>query len=114
MFGSSGCQLLFHPRLPRLALSYASREAAKSSKFDFTPHAPQQLQVFTRSPYITIMLQNIQKQTEKSTKSFIFDSSWVELLVSCWYTAPYEITETPTTTTKRFDPSFIIILNKIK
>ena len=32
------------------------------------------------------------------------------------YTASYEITETPTstTTTKRFEPSFIIILNKIK
>ena len=71
--------------------------------------------LLTRSPYITVMLQNIPKQTEKCTKSFIFDSSWVELLVSCRYTASYEITETPTTTTtKRFDPSFIIILNKIK
>ena len=113
MFGSSGWQLLFHPRLPHLALSYSSREAAKLSKFDFTSHAPQQLQIFTRSPYITIMLQNIQKQTEKKTQnlSFLIRAGW-----SCWYTALYEITETPTTTTttKRFDPSFIIILNKIK
>ena len=32
-------------------------EAAKSSKNNFTLHAPQWLQIFTRSPYI--MLQNI-------------------------------------------------------
>ena len=116
MFDNSGCQLLFHPQLPRLALSYASREAAKSSKFDFTSNVPQQLQIFTRSPYITIMLQNIPKQTENAQNISFFYSSWVELLVSCWYTASYEITETPTTTTttKRFEPSFIIILNKIK
>ena len=111
--GSSDCQLLFHPQLPRLC--YAPQEAAKSYKFDFTSRALQQLQIFTRSPYITIMLQNIPKQTEKSTKIFFFELSWVKLLVSCLYTASYEITETPTaTTTKHFGPSFIIILNKIR
>ena len=44
MFGTSGCQLLFHPQLPCVVLSSTPREAAKSSKFDFTSHAPQQLQ----------------------------------------------------------------------
>ena len=64
-FGISGCQLLFHPQFPHLAIIYSL--------------------IFTRSPYITITLQNIPKQAEKTTKFFIFNLSWVELLVSCWY-----------------------------
>ena len=53
-------------------LRYAPQEAGKLFKFDFTSQASQQLQIFTRSPYITIMLQKI---SQKSTIFFIFDSS---------------------------------------
>ena len=48
-------------------------EAAKSSKTDFTSHVPQWLQIFTRSPYSTIMLQNILKKHE----IFHFESNYV-------------------------------------
>jgi len=37
----------------------------------------------------------------------------VELLEGCWHIAFYEMTEKPTaTTTKCFEPLFIIIINK--
>jgi len=53
------------------------------------------------------------KIAKTKLKSTNFDSSWVELLASCWHIAFYEMTETPTaTTTKCFEPLFIIILNK--
>jgi len=64
-FGTSSCQLLFHPQLPRVVLSSAAQEAAKSSKFDLTFYVSQQLQIFVRSLYNIIMLQNDQNQTEK-------------------------------------------------
>ena len=96
------------------ATSNTPWETAQLSKFDFTFHAPQQLKIFTRSPYITIKLQNIPKQSKKAQNLFIFNSSWVELLVSCWYIEIMEAPTATTTTTKRFGPSFIIILNKIR
>jgi len=64
-FGTSSRQLLFHPQLPRVVLSSAAQEAAKSTKFDLTCYVPQQLQIFTRPLYNIIMLQNDQNQTEK-------------------------------------------------
>jgi len=42
-----------------------SQEAAKSSEFDLTSYAPQQLQIFARSLYNIIMLQNNQNETGK-------------------------------------------------
>jgi len=65
MFGTSRSQLLFHPQLPRVVLSSAAQEAVKSSEFNLTSYAPQQLKIFARSLYNIIMLQNNQNQTEK-------------------------------------------------
>jgi len=42
----------------------SAQEAAKSSEFDLTSYAPQQLQIFARSLY-NIMLQNNQNQIKK-------------------------------------------------
>jgi len=71
-FGTSSCQLLFHPQLSRIALSSAAQEAPKSLEFDLISYAPQQLQIFARSLYNIIMSQNNQNQTEKVHN---FDSS---------------------------------------
>jgi len=60
MFGTSSCQLLFHPQLPHIVLSSAAQEAAKLSEFDLTSYVPQQLHIFARSLYNIIMLQNNQ------------------------------------------------------
>jgi len=51
--------------LPRIILSSAAQEVAKSSEFDLTSYAPQQLQIFPRSLYNIIMLQNNQNQIKK-------------------------------------------------
>jgi len=64
-FGTSSHQLLFHPQLPHVILSSVAQEAAKLSEFDLTSYAPQQLQIFARSLYNIIMLQNNQNQSEK-------------------------------------------------
>jgi len=104
-FITSNFQLLFHTQLPRIVLNSAAQEAAKSSEFDLTSYAPQQLQIFARSLYNIIMLQNSQNQTEKVL--ILIQTRW-----SSWHIVLYEMTEKPTaTTTKCFEPLFIIILN---
>jgi len=68
-FGTSSCQLLFHPQLPHVIFSSAAQEAAKSSKFDLTSYVPQQLQIFARSLHSII----ITKTKPKKYKIFNFD-----------------------------------------
>ena len=95
------------------ATSDTSRETAQLSKFDFTFHAPQQLKKSLLDPPTSPSSCKISRNKAKKHKIFLFSirAEW-----SSWY---IEIMETPTattttTTTKRFGPSFIIILNKIR
>jgi len=53
-----------------------SPEAAKLSKFDFTSHAPQQLQIFNRLPNNTSMLRIFLNKSQ-------IELSKLELLASC-------------------------------
>ena len=85
MFVTSSCQLLFHPQLQSIVLSYVCTTGGSYNcpNLNLPLMFHSSLKVFTRSPYNTIMLKYTKNTNQKSINYFIFD---------CWYTTSCKIT----------------------